>query len=105
MLIAGMMIAWGTLATQCEHAGRPLRAEWRAWVLNFAGIGLALYVFMADALRVAGQGAGALRSLLPTVFNWPLFSIALVLMAAPIFHSGRHLRQRRLVEVQASPTS
>jgi hypothetical protein len=97
MLIAGLLIAWGTLASQCEHAGRPLRAEWKAWLLNFAGMALALYVFMADALRTASRGADALRHLLPTAFNWPLFPVALVLMAAPIIQSSRPLRRRRLV--------
>ena len=61
-------------------------SEWKMWILNFAGVGLALYLFMADTLRVADQGVNALRNVLPAVFNWPLFSLALLLMAAPIFH-------------------
>ena len=50
---------------------------------------LALYVFMADALRVADGGVPALRNLLPTHFNWPLFCVALVLMSAPVIQLGR----------------
>ena len=51
---------------------------------EFLGVSLALYVFMADALRTRGQGADALRKMLPTRFNWPLFLFATLLMAASI---------------------
>jgi hypothetical protein len=99
MLIAGLMIIWGTLASQWDDDfGHPFRAEWRAWTLSFAGMALAMYVFMEDAIRVVNRGEDALRALLPTRFDWPWFTVALVLMAAPIFASGRQLRQvkRRL---------
>jgi len=98
--IAGMMIVWGTLASQCEHDDRPLCSEWRVWSLNFLGMMLALYVFMADAIRVANQGADALRKTLPTQFNWPLFILALLLMAAPIVHLGQRIRLRRPVPLE-----
>ena len=62
------------------------------WALNFLGIALALYVFMADTIGVAGQGTAVVRKVLPTWFNWPLFAMALALMAAPIFHVLRGLR-------------
>ena len=84
MLIALLMIFWGTLATQFERPRPPSLSNWRAWVLNFIGVGLALYVFMADAIRVSSGGVEALRNLLPTYFNWPLFLVALALMAAPV---------------------
>ena len=65
VLIALLMIAWGTLVTQFErHPPRAL-SEVRVWILNFIGGGLALYVFMADAIRVSGGGVDALRNLLP----------------------------------------
>lgn len=90
VLIALMMVIWGTLASQWEHHyDYPFRAEWKAWLLNFTGIAAALYVFMKDAIRVSGQGEDALRMMLPTRFNWPLFTIALALMAAPIIHCSR----------------
>jgi hypothetical protein len=44
---------------------------------------------MADALCACRQGVDALRHMLPTRFNWPLFLFASLLMAAPI------LRRRR----------
>lgn len=85
VLIALLMIFWGTLASQFERFRPGMLSNWRVWVLNFIGVVLALYVFMADALSVASGGVAALRNLLPTQFNWPLFLVALVLMAVPAF--------------------
>jgi hypothetical protein len=48
------------------------------------GVVLALYVFMADSIPVARQGTATLRNVLPTRFNWSLFTVALLLMAAPM---------------------
>ena len=105
VLIAILMIIWGTLASQWEHHfDYPFRAEWKAWVLNFTGIGLALYVFMEDALRVANRGEGALRKMLPSQFDWFLFAIALLLMTAPILHCGRRIRQRRPEALKVNTT-
>jgi hypothetical protein len=94
VLIATLMILWGTLASQWEHQ-RPFRSEWRAWGLNFAGCALALYVFMEDAIRIASRGEDALRMLLPARFDWPLFLVALMLMTAPVYGNGRHIRRGR----------
>ncbi len=105
MLIATLMIVWGTLASQWDHHyDRPFRAEWRAWALNFAGIAVALYVFMEDALRVIGGGEDALRKMLPERFDWTLFVVALLLMAAPILHCGWRIRQRRPEAVKVNVT-
>jgi hypothetical protein len=52
---------------------------------------LALYVFMADTLRVADGGVDAVRNVLPAKFNWPLFCAALGLMAAPVIQLGRQV--------------
>jgi hypothetical protein len=84
VLIALLMIAWGTLASQFDDVRPSLRSNLAAWGVNFIGVTLALYVFMADTLRVAGRGVEAIRVVLPERFNWPLFAVALVLMAAPI---------------------
>ena len=83
--VAMLMIVWGTLVSQRRPAalGAPVAS---AWFLNALGILLALYVFMADALHVAPQGAEAVRNVLPTSFNWLMFTAALALMAAPVAH-------------------
>jgi hypothetical protein len=92
VLIAGLMIFWGTLASQTDPDLPARSSSWKAWVLNFAGVALALYVFMADALRVSDGGVDALRNLLPERFNWPLFAVALALMSAPIVRLLRKTR-------------
>ncbi len=56
---------------------------------------MALYVFMADALRVLDQGTEAVRNVLPVSFNWPLFLLGLLLMAVPVFHVSRQIWLRR----------
>lgn len=89
--IAALMILWGTLASQFERPPAPARSHGRVWVLNLIGVTLALYVFMADAIRVFRGGAAALRNLLPAHFNWPLFGVALALMAAPLLRLIREL--------------
>ena len=80
--IALVMIVWGTLATQLEGA---TDARW-AWALACAGVTLALAVFMIDTWRALLDGRDAVLQVLPTTFNWPLFLVALLLMASPALH-------------------
>ena len=94
VLIALLMIAWGTLTCQSERTRASLRSDVTAWGMNLVGTGLALYIFMADTIRVANQGAETLRHVLPVRFNWPLFGIALLLMAAPVFQAYQQLSNR-----------
>ena len=106
VLIAILMIAWGTLATQFEREPVSRVTIFAAWALNFAGMMLALYVFMADTLRVADQGVPVVRKVLPVEFNWPLFLVALVLMAAPVAQllcnpgNGRRRREESPTETE-----
>lgn len=62
VLIALLMIVWGTLATQFERTHPPSLSNWGVWALNFIGVALALYVFMADSIRVSSGGVEALRN-------------------------------------------
>lgn len=94
VLIALLMIVWGTLASQFSD-GEATCHHWQAWALNFSGAGLALYTFMADCLRLADQGVPVLRNVLPTRFNWPLFLLALALLSAPVFGLCQELCQKR----------
>ena len=87
-LISLLLILWGTLASQFERTHSPALSNWRVWILNLTGVALALYVFMADAIPIAHRGIAAIRTVLPEKFNWPLFCIALLLMAVPVFQSG-----------------
>ncbi len=105
MLIASLMIVWGTLASQVETQSHPRVSNGRAWVLCFLGTVLALCVFMADALRVASQGDGVIREVLPAEFNWWLFLIALALMAAPLAQEVWWLRPRRETAIEGARTN
>jgi hypothetical protein len=87
--IALLMIVWGTLATQFEPVPAPLRANVTAWGFAVIGMGLALYIFMADALRVADQGVDVIRHVLPEQFPWALFLVALALMTGPAIDLAR----------------
>jgi hypothetical protein len=93
--IAVLMIVWGTLTTQVSDrtpAGSP---PWIVWGSGGIGIFLALYLFMADAIRTLPQGADVIRQVLPTSFDWLMFGIALGLMAAPAAQLGWRMKTRR----------
>jgi hypothetical protein len=79
--IALLMVLWGTLVSMRPH--QATSAVRKAWPLSSIGAMLALYIFMADCIRVASGGVNVVRRVLPTRFNWPLFCIALLFMAAP----------------------
>jgi hypothetical protein len=78
--IALVMILWGTLASQSDD--RATGRRWR-WAFGSAGVTLALGVFMIDAWRALPGGRDAVLQVLPTTFNWPMFSLALLLIASP----------------------
>lgn len=81
--IAVLMIAWGTLVTAWRD-DEAVRAGTVQWIACGAGILLALGMFMSGAIRALPQGDDAVRRVLPAAFNWPIFGVALVLMAAPL---------------------
>jgi hypothetical protein len=97
VLISLLMI---TFASQFERTHTPVPSNWRAWILNFAGVALALYVFMADSIAAARRGLDAIRTVLPDNFNWSLFCVALVLMSAPVMQTGRQLLTRRQARLE-----
>jgi len=83
--IALLMIGWGTLVTvRRVRAAAPRSQQCTAWCGNFTGVALALYVFMEDTIHVAAHGVEAVREVLPTRFNWMLFTLALSLLAGPM---------------------
>ncbi len=89
--IALVMILWGTIATQSDAAASG--ARW-PWALGWAGIALALAVFMIDGWRALPNGRDAVLHVLPTTFNWPVFWVALLLMASPALHRVAALRAK-----------
>ena len=92
--IALLMIVWGTLATQFAESTPATACSRMLWVVSAVGSALALYVFMADAIRSLPQGVDATRSVLPKSFNWSIFCAALTLMAAPVAQAGWRASRR-----------
>lgn len=85
VMIAALMVVWGTLAIASPAQSPANNAGGgRLWAAAGLGAALALYVFMADALWAAPYGREAVRTVLPRTFNWPLFLVALAMMAAPV---------------------
>lgn len=102
--ISLLMIAWGTLASQFEAPASRVGAR-RVWLLNVSGVLLALYVFMADSIRVSSGGVDALREMLPQRFNSLWFCVALILMATPVVRLGFKiwwpvLKERSMIDVE-----
>lgn len=94
-LIALLMIVGGALLTfNDERAGPPLWPTRLAAALSAIGAGLALDVFMADAIRALQHGE-SIQHVLPQSFNWPLFLVAWVLMAVPAVDLLRQRSARR----------
>jgi hypothetical protein len=85
------MILWGTLVSRDEALTPGLTGARTVWAVNLLGVILALNIFMADTMRVAGQGVEAVRNVLPTAFHWPWFCIALLLMSAPALSELRRV--------------
>jgi hypothetical protein len=100
MLISLLLILGGMLAAISEQSSHPVLPRWWTWLLNLAGVGLALYTFMAEAIRALPGGEEAIRQALPVSFNWPLFGLALALMAVPVAELGWQLARGRR---QAAP--
>lgn len=87
VLIALLMVVGGTLISQFDSEVHPLWPQRLSLGLNFLGVGVALYVFMADAVAMllSGGNAEAVRNIEPVWFNWLVFGAALVLLAAPVW--------------------
>ena len=88
VLISLLLILGGMLTVLGEQFQNPTRPHRWAWISSFAGVGLGLYAFMATALQVLSGGEQAVRQALPTAFNWPVFGLALGLLAVPLIDMG-----------------
>jgi hypothetical protein len=94
VLISLLLILGGTLAAARDHFQRSAWPHWWAWLLNITGVGLALYTFMASALQLLPGGEETIRQALPVSFNWPLFCLALALMAVPVMDLGWQMMRK-----------
>jgi hypothetical protein len=83
VLIAALICASSVLmVTHLERRGRLELDPARIGSLVAGGL-LALYVFMSDSLYALLQGRSDWDTLRPGPFKWPLFLVALTLMALP----------------------
>jgi hypothetical protein len=95
--IALVMILWGTFVTRAGDDAIDSRWTFLTEALACVGIVLALAVFMIDAWRALPDGRDAVLQVLPTTFNWPLFWVALLLMASPTLHQAAFLPTKKSV--------
>jgi hypothetical protein len=102
VLIALLMVAWGTLASQRQPTRPSSGATWKCWIPAGLGAILALTLFMTDTWRAASHGREAIRDTLPDRFPWALFLVALLLMTVPVIQLGRQVfaRERELPQAQ-----
>jgi hypothetical protein len=91
LLISLLLVLGGLLAAYAEQRGDRAWPHRLAWGLNAAGVGLALFCFMSSALQALPGGGVAVRQVLPATFQWPLFCLALILLAAPVADLGHQL--------------
>jgi len=95
ILIAVLLVGYGTLVSQFGQPEEPLWTNRLTLGISLIGTLLALYAFMADSLRAAGNGITAIRNVLPVSFDWPVYLVAVMLMAAPLVDVSRQLVARR----------
>ena len=93
--IALVMILWGTLATQSGDGATGTRWTFLTGSLAGVGIAMALAVFMIDAWRALPYGRDAILQVLPATFNWPVFWLAVLLMASPVLQYLAFLRAKK----------
>jgi hypothetical protein len=100
VLIAGLICVTAVLAiVRLERGERLGITPARAGVVALGSL-LALYVFILDSLHALLQGRADWDTLRPEPFKWPLFLVALVLMALPSLLAtwpGRGLKTQTLV--------
>jgi alpha-beta hydrolase superfamily lysophospholipase len=84
VLIAVMICVAAVLAVVRMERGQRLGITPLRFAAAMGGALLALYVFMSDAIQAVLAGPADWSALRPTPFRWPLFLVALGLMAASI---------------------
>ena len=81
--IAVLICVAAVMAVMRMERGQRLGITPLRVAIAFGGALLALYVFMSDAIHALLAGPVDWDTLRPTPFRWPLFLVALALMALP----------------------
>jgi hypothetical protein len=103
VLIAVLICVAAVLAVVRMERGQRLGITPLRLVSVSGGAVLALYVFMADAIRAVLAGPIDWSALRPTWFQWPLFLVSLGLMALPTLLVTCPVRQRPASRACAMP--
>ncbi len=82
VLIALLLCVVGIFVVVRTERREKIEFTYARLVASALGGLLALYVFMADAIGALVRGSAVWESQ-PSAFNWPLFLLAMVLMAVP----------------------
>lgn len=87
VLIACLMIAGGVFALMAEGRGRKIKFSNTEGASLISGIVIMLYSFMEDALRLLPADANTLSQIRPAGFNWPIYTIGLLLAGYGVMHA------------------
>lgn len=87
--VATLMTITGSAITQIQLWPQP-----PAWIVSLCGAVLVFYTFIVDALGALGGGPQAVREVLPASYNWLLFALGLLCMAAPLVEMLWQLRMK-----------
>jgi len=94
VLIAALICVCAALAVvRAEHGQALIVTRGQAGAMLLGSL-LALYVFMSDALHALLIGRSDWNSIRPSSFDWPLFLMALALMALPALRATVPLKRR-----------
>jgi hypothetical protein len=87
VLISLLLCAASVLGLMRLERGQALKFSPTGVALSLAGGLLALYTFMAEALQALAAGRPDWNTLPAGNFSWPLFLLAMILMAVPVLRS------------------
>jgi hypothetical protein len=94
VLIAGLICVVSVLTVvQVNRRKMPKITLFQTGIV-FCGALLALYVFMATAIQLSIRGGTNSGSVQPEIFNWPVFLIALTMMAIPSLMTVRPAKKK-----------
>jgi hypothetical protein len=73
VLIACLMVVWGTLVVIKTDKGLKVRMRWWELAGMLTGVLILLYTFMEDAIHALPATREQLNALSPTNLNWPIY--------------------------------
>jgi len=94
VLIALLAVVGGAWAVMQDDSGFNVRPGPARWAIFLAGVGAALYAFMADAIGALPASAEALGRLKPTQFLWTVYLAGLLLMVWSVVSALRAARPK-----------